>query len=125
MLAGIDREECEAGGEADVDVGGGLEVVGVGAKAVLPALGEHAPERVVHHLLRSASAAHHLADRLLGKDRRDLASGGAKGANVAWSCEPEPVAEPRRGLEAERPRAQPRQQLAQRRSVALATWADQ
>ena len=43
MLAGVDREQREAHREAGVDVGRRLQVVGVGAGAVRPALGEHRP----------------------------------------------------------------------------------
>ncbi|MDQ5850529.1 MAG: hypothetical protein M3380_00355, partial [Chloroflexota bacterium] len=64
MLAGIDREEGESGGQARVDVGRGLEMVGVRPKAALPAFRDDTPERVVHHLLRRAPGPPHLADRL-------------------------------------------------------------
>src|SRR3712207_8700427 len=54
---------------AGVNVGGGLEVVGVGAEATPPALGEYAPGSIIHDLPGGASGTLHLADGLLGEDR--------------------------------------------------------
>ena len=68
VIAGVDGEHGEAGGDGGVDVLGGLEVVGVRAEPLAPALLEDAPGGGVHHLLGGAAGALHLADGLLREE---------------------------------------------------------
>ncbi len=56
-------------------------MIGIRARAVLPALLKDAPGRVVHHLLRRAAGARHLTDGLLREDRRNV-SGSTRRAHV-------------------------------------------
>ena len=125
VLAGVDGEEGEAGGRACVDIGGRLQVIGVRAHASLPAFLESAPGGVIHHLLRGAAGARHLADGLLGEDRRDVAADRSHGLHVARRRQPQPVAHPRGGAQAERMRLQPGEVRSQRSRIARAGWSEQ
>ena len=96
----------------------GLEVVGVGAGAVAPALGEHAPGRVVHHLDRACGCVRAISRiDCCGKIGAMPPPTRAHGAHVAGRREAEAIAEAGRGLRAERPRPQPLEAAAERGRV--------
>jgi hypothetical protein len=125
VVARIDREEREAGGQAAVDVGGGLQVIGVGAVRVAPALLEGAPGGGVDDVLGLAAGARELAHGLLREDGRQRRPGGAQRADVTRGGEPEAVAEPDRSAQADRSRHEPRQPGAQRPRVCRAQRAQE
>ena len=91
MVAGVHGEEGVACGCGYIGIGGSLQMIGIGAEAVPPALLEDAPHRVIHHFLRRAAGAGILADALLRKDRCDP-PGFANRANVSRCGQAEPVA---------------------------------
>jgi hypothetical protein len=103
VVARVDGEHAVAGREAEVDVGLGLEVVGVGADGLSPTGEEGAGGGVVEHLERRAarcgrSRASTAARR---SPPRALGAGRAHGVDVARRGESEPVAEAGRGARAE------------------------
>ena len=77
-------------------------MIGICANAILPAFGKDAPDGIVHHLLRRAAGARHLADGLLGKDGRNLAARGTDGPHMAGCGQAQPVAQPGRGAQTQR-----------------------
>jgi hypothetical protein len=91
MVAGVEGEGHEAGGQAAVDALGGLDVVAVRAVAAVPALLEAAEGRLVQHGERLAAQAVHLADRLLGEHGREPGALLAEGASLSGGREPQPV----------------------------------
>ena len=89
----IDREEDEPGLGGHVDVGLGLEVVGVGAPGAGKALGLQSTGGVRHHLRGGAPGPLHLTDRLLGENALDRSTGLGQGLKMARRGQAQPVAE--------------------------------
>ena len=97
----IDREEREADRSCDVDIGGGLEMVGIRADRTGPAGFTGAAEGIIHDLLRGAIRAGHFADGLLRKDGSDTISRFEHCGNVSRRREADAVTETEAGGESE------------------------
>ena len=124
VVAGIHRKEGIAGSHAHVHIVRRLQVIRISAPRLLPALLEHAPHRVIHHLLRAATRPRILPHRLLRQNRRKSAHFSHR-PDVSRRRRPQPVAEAHRSDQAQRLRAQPRKPLPQHRSIARRQRAQQ
>ena len=135
MITGVDGEEGKTRRQAAIDVGRGLEVIGVRADAFAPAFLEDSPRGIVHHVIRGAAGAGHFADRLLCKNHGAAGRGPGAGdrstlcdcpgsAHVPRRCQSQPVAAAGRGAQTQQPRLQPGQRCTQRCGIGVGQRAE-